>query len=101
MEKMNEAVGMKNCFTIDGGGKRLVRPFKRQELWKCISCVASEVTYRKKGHKLCSEIQKYFVGCHLLNHEEMFVERPIYIRYVVITIVIFTSMPAIESFYLT
>ena len=32
MEKMNKAVGMKNRVTICGGGKRLVRPFKSQEL---------------------------------------------------------------------
>ena len=52
MEKMNEAVGMNNCVTINGGGRRLVRTFKSQELWKCIGCIISEVTYGKKGHKL-------------------------------------------------
>ena len=36
MEKMNEAVGMKNCFTMDEVGKRSVCPFRRQECWKCI-----------------------------------------------------------------
>ena len=56
--KMNEAVGMKNRFTIDGGGKRLVCPFKRQYFWKCIGCVLSAVNYDKKGQKLWSEIQK-------------------------------------------
>ena len=30
IEKINEAVGMKNHFTVDEGGKRLVRPFKRK-----------------------------------------------------------------------
>ena len=35
------------------------------------------------------------------NYEEMFVEPLIYIRYVVLTIVIFTSMLAIELFYNT
>ena len=30
MEKTNKAVDMKNHFTMDGGGKRLVRPFKSQ-----------------------------------------------------------------------
>ena len=55
---MNEAVGMKNHFTMGGGGKRLVLPFKRRELWKCIGCVLSEVTYGKRGHKLWSEIPK-------------------------------------------
>ena len=36
MEKMNEAVGMKNFFTMDEVGKRPVCPFRRQECWKCI-----------------------------------------------------------------
>ena len=30
MEKINEAVCMNNRFTSNGGGKRSVRPFKRQ-----------------------------------------------------------------------
>ena len=55
---MNEAVGMKNHVTVDGGGGRLVRPFKRQELWKCIGCVLSAVTYGNKGHKLWGKIPK-------------------------------------------
>ena len=38
---------------------------------------------------------------HLLKYKEMFMETPIYIGYVVITIVIFTSMLSIELFYLT
>ena len=45
--------------------------------------------------------QKILVGWHLLNYEEMFVGTHIYIRYVVLTIVIFTSIIAIELFYLT
>ena len=47
------------------------------------------------------KFQKLPVGWHLLNYENMFVETPIYIRSVVITIVLFTSMLAIELFYLT
>ena len=86
---MNEAVGMNNIFTMDGGGKRPVRTFRRQEFWKCIGCVLQEVTYGNKGHKLLSEMKNLFVGRHLLNYEEMFVETLIYIRYVVITIEIF------------
>ena len=39
--KMNKAVGMKNHFTSNGGGKRPVKPFKRQEFWKCIGCIFS------------------------------------------------------------
>ena len=60
MAKMNEAVCMKNRVTTNGGGKRLVRPLKRKEFWKCIGCILSEVTYGKKGHKLWSEIPKSF-----------------------------------------
>ena len=30
MANMNEAVGMNNRVTMNGGGKQLVRPFKRQ-----------------------------------------------------------------------
>ena len=52
MAKINEAVGMKNRLTMGGGGKQIVRPFRRQELWKCIGCVILEVTYRKKGHTI-------------------------------------------------
>ena len=45
--------------------------------------------------------QNILVIWHLLNYEEMFVGIQIYIGYVVISIVIFTYMPAIELFYLT
>ena len=41
------------------------------------------------------------VGWKILNYEEMFMETPMYIRYVVFTIVIFTTMLAIEFFYPT
>ena len=44
-----------------GGGKRIVRIFRRQEFCKCIGCVISVVDYGKRGHKLWSEIPK-FVG---------------------------------------
>ena len=39
IEMMNEAVGMNNCFTMDGGGKRLVCLFRGQEFWKFSSCI--------------------------------------------------------------
>ena len=58
--KINEAVGMKNHVTMDGGGKCLVRPFRRQDIWKCIGFVPSTVTYGKRGHILWSEIPKGF-----------------------------------------
>ena len=58
MEKINEVVGMNNRVTMGGGGKRIVRLFRRQEFWKCIGCVISEVNYGKKGNKPWSEIPK-------------------------------------------
>ena len=49
---------MKNCVTLNGGGKRQVKNFTRQEFWKCIGCILSAVNYGKKGHKLWSEVSK-------------------------------------------
>ena len=60
MEKMNEMVCMKNRVTLNGGGKRHVKFFTRQEFWKCIGCILSSVTYGKKGRKLWSEVSKGF-----------------------------------------
>ena len=57
---MNESVGTKNHFMMEGGGKRIVSPFRRKEFCKFIGCVLSEVAYGKKGHKLWSEIPKSF-----------------------------------------
>ena len=61
MAKMNEGDGMKNRVTMDGGGKQIVRTFRRQDLWKCIGCILSAVTYGRKGHKIWSELQKNLV----------------------------------------
>ena len=58
MGKMDEAVGMKNRVMVGGGGKQIVFPFKRQELWKFIDCLISEFTYGNKGKKLWSELPK-------------------------------------------
>ena len=44
---------------------------------------------------------KVLVSMTIWHYEEMFVEPPIYIRYVALTIVICTSMLAIELFYRT
>ena len=60
MEKMNEAVCMKNRVTLNGGGKRQVKKFTRQEFWKCIGCISSAVTYGKKLRKLWSEVSNGF-----------------------------------------
>ena len=58
MEKMNEAVCMKNRVILNGGGKRQVKKFTRQEFWKCIGFILLAVTYRKKGRKIWSEVSK-------------------------------------------
>ena len=72
MEKINEAVTMKNHVTLNGGGKRKVKKFTRQELWKCVGCILSAVTYGKKGGKLWSEVSKG-VG----NHENLTLRRDV------------------------
>ena len=43
----------------------------------------------------------FLVSMKIRNYEDMFAETPIYIRYVVLTIVIFTSILTIELFYHT
>ena len=53
-EKMNEAVTMKNRVILNGGEKRQVKKFTRQEFWKCIGCILSAATYGKKGRNLWS-----------------------------------------------
>ena len=72
MEKMNEAVTMNNPVTLNGGGKRQVKKFTRQEFWKCIGCILSAVTYGKRGCKLWSEVSKC-VG----KHENLTLQSPI------------------------
>ena len=58
--KMNEVVVIRNRFTMNGLGKRLVRPFRKQEFWKCIGCILLALNYRNKVHNLWSEIPKAF-----------------------------------------
>ena len=55
----------------------------------------------RKDTRFGVKYQKLLIGWHHLNYEDMFVETPIYIRCVVLTIVIFTYMLAIGLFYLT
>ena len=55
----------------------------------------------RKDTRFGLKYQHILVSMKILNHEEMFVEIPINIRYVVLIIVIFTSMLVIELFYLT
>ena len=61
MAKINEVVVMKNRVTVGEGGERIVRPFRRQEFWKFIGCLLSEVTYGKKEHKLWNKLPKIMV----------------------------------------
>ena len=60
---MNEALTMKNRVTLNGEGKRQAKKFTRQELWKCIGCILSVITYGKKRRNLWSEVSKD-VGKH-------------------------------------
>ena len=55
----------------------------------------------RKGKSFGVKYQDLLVTRHLLNYKEMFTGTQIYIRYVVISIILFTSMLAIELFYLT
>ena len=75
--KTNEVVGMKNRITMAGGNKRLVRPFRRQDLQKYIGYVLLAVTYGRKGHKLWNEIPKLLVTRHRINYKDMFAGKQI------------------------
>ena len=37
--KINLAVGEKICLDNSGGRKKLVRTFRRHNLWRCIGCI--------------------------------------------------------------
>ena len=101
MEKMNEAVGMKNCFTMDGGGKRLVPPFKNNISGNILVAFYQKLPMEIKGTSFGVNHKNILVTRQLLNYEDMFVVSSIYIMYVVIYIILFTSMLAIELFDLT
>ena len=100
MSKMNEAVIMKNRVTVGGGGKRIVCTFRRQEFWKCIGFFNRKLHMERKDTRFGVNNQNIMLIWHLLNHKEIFVGTPIYIGYVVISIILFTSMLAIELFIL-
>ena len=98
---MNEAVCMNNRVTMNGVGKRLVRPFKRQEFWKCVGYIIQAVTYGKKGHKVWSEVPKSFgkyenpkLRRYFRGNTDLYKLCCAHYRH-------FTSMLAIELFYFT
>ena len=98
---MNEAVGMKNHFTMDGRGKRVVCRFSRKDFGNALVLFYWQLPMGRKGTNSGEKYQNILVRWHPLNYEDMSVETLIYIRYVVLTIVVFTSMLAIELFYPT
>ena len=51
---------------------------------------------RRKDTRFGLKYQNIFVRRHVLNYKHIFVGTPIYISYVVIYIVLFTSMLTIE-----
>ena len=61
MKNNNEVVGMKNRVTMNGGWKLLVRPFKGQELWKCIGCIILAVTFGVKRHHTWVNTEAYVI----------------------------------------
>ena len=73
----------------------------RQEFWKFIGCILLAVPMGSNDTIFGVIYQNILVRSHLLNYKGMFVETTIYIRYVMLTIFYFTSMLAIELFYLT
>ena len=60
-----------------------------------------KLTMGRKDIGFGMKYQNLLVSMKMQNYEEMFVETPIYIRYVVLTIVICKSMLTIELFYCT
>ena len=55
----------------------------------------------RKDARFGVKYPNFLISMKIRNYKEMFVEPPIYIRYVVLTIVICISMLAIELFYRT
>ena len=101
MTKINEAVSMKNLLENYGGKKWLDCSFRRQELWKCIGCILSVVTYEKKGHNLWSETTKTFGEKPQTKSKRDIFEKTYFIWVCFISVVLITAMLAIESFYIT
>ena len=72
MGKMNDAVTTKNRVILNGGGKRQVKNFTRQEFWKCIGSILSAVAYGKKGRNLWIEVSK-----DVVKHENQALRRDV------------------------
>ena len=85
-------MGEGNCWFLLSKGKSYVNE---------LVAICRKLPMGRKDTSFVVKYQKFLVGWHLLNYKEIFVETLIYIRYVVIHIVIFTSMLDIELFYHT
>ena len=59
--KINQAVGKKNYLDNSVERKRPVHHFTRNELWKCIGCILSKVTYEIKGHLIFEKLNNISV----------------------------------------
>ena len=101
MEKWNEAVCMKNRFASNGGGKRLVRLSKGKSSGNVLVVFYQQLPMGRKDTSFGVKYPNVLVSMKTRNYKEMLVEPPIYIRYVVLTISMCTSMLAIELFYRT
>ena len=77
MITLKEAVGMKNSFMMDGGGKRVVCPFRGKSYGNVFFVLYSQLPMERKDTIFGVKYQNIFVGQHLLNYEEMFVVIPI------------------------
>ena len=98
---MSETVGMKNRLMISRGKKCLVHPFIRQEFWKCIGCILSEVTYGWKRHNRWSETPKTFCNKIPTKLQRDVSGNTDLKNYVVIYTALITVMLVIRLFYIT
>ena len=82
MEKMNEAVTMKNRVTLNGGGKRQVKKFTRQEFLNVLDVFYRLLPMGRKDATFGVKYPKVLLSMRIRHYEEMFAEPTIYRRYV-------------------
>ena len=80
MANINEAVFMKNCVTMNGGGKWLVHPLKGKSSGNVLVVFYMQLPMVRKYTSFGVNYQNILVSMKILNYEEMFVETPIYIK---------------------